>query len=489
VIEKLDSVIRAIEHEWNGKKILVIGDLMLDRYISGEVKRISPEAPVPVVIAKNESYQPGGAGNVSMNLARLGAMPTVIGFTGTDENGVLLSRCLTANGIIPRLIQCAEFPTTTKLRIIGGRQQMLRLDTESTAERTASAYERLINDALQVLPDSDAVVLSDYAKGTLNRQVCQAIVKQARKLGIPVLVDPKSADFSIYQGATTICPNLTELSIALRESPGDNKLLLERAQSLVRDYGFQFLIATLSEKGIALVRSNGLNLAPAQARQVFDVSGAGDTVVAVMALSLASGLEPESGIQLANMAAGIVVGKVGTVPVEKHELIAALSAGMTLHTKEKLLDLDELLARVALWKKTGERVVFTNGCFDLLHVGHIAVIETARSFGDRLIVGLNTDASVRKLKGSGRPIVGGNERARVIAAIGAVDAVVLFDEETPLNLIKAIHPDVLVKGGDYRSDSIVGGPEVESWGGQVKVVPTLEGFSTTRLIEAGNKPV
>lgn len=487
MIEQVDSVIRAIEHEWNGKKVLVIGDLMLDRYIFGEVKRISPEAPVPVVIAKHDSYQPGGAGNVSMNLARLGAQPTVIGFIGADENGGLLSHCLTANGIIPRLIQSAESPTTTKLRIIGGRQQMLRLDTERCGERDSAEYQRLIDDALRVLPNADSVVLSDYAKGALNRQVCQAIVMRARGLGIPVLVDPKSSDFSIYQGATTICPNLTELANALHESLADTEVLLDRAQSLVSEYDLEFLIATLSEKGIALVRSGGRTLAPAQARQVFDVSGAGDTVVAVLALSLASGLGVELGIQLANTAAGIVVGKVGTVPVEKHELITALSAGMTLHTKEKLVDLDELLARVALWKKNGESVVFTNGCFDLLHVGHIAVIESARNFGDRLIVGLNSDASVRNLKGSGRPIVEENARARVIAAIGAVDAVVVFGDETPINLIKATRPDVLVKGGDYSSDSVVGGPEVESWGGQVKIVPTIEGFSTTRLIEAGNK--
>lgn len=484
MIEQLETIIRAIEHEWSGKRVAVIGDLMLDKYISGDVTRISPEGPVPVVLAKHESYQPGGAGNVAMNLVGLGAQPVVIGFIGADENGRLLSDSLIANGIVPKLTLDAGFPTITKMRILGGRQQMLRLDTELVGERERAQYQQLIDHALPALRASDAVVLSDYAKGTLNREVCQTIIGHARQLGVPVLVDPKCPDLSIYRGATTICPNLSELSNALHESSTDPYTILNRAESLVSDIDLNFLIVTLSEKGIALFQSGKRTIAPAVARQVFDVSGAGDTVIAVLTLCLASGLGVELGIQLANLAAGIVVGKVGTVPVERHELMAALSAEMTLRTKEKVVDLEELLVRVALWKRSGESIVFTNGCFDLLHVGHIAVIESARAFGDRLIIALNSDESVRSLKDRKKPTVGQKERARVIAALGAVDAVVIFEEETPINLIRAIRPDVLVKGGDYTPESVVGFSDVQSWGGQVRVIPTVKELSASAVIEA-----
>jgi D-beta-D-heptose 7-phosphate kinase/D-beta-D-heptose 1-phosphate adenosyltransferase len=265
----------------------------------------------------------------------------------------------------------------------------------------------------------------------------------------------------------------------------DLKLLLDAAEVLVQNLDLEFLTATLGDKGIALVRPGNRFVAPAVARQVFDVSGAGDTVIAVLALCLASGLKPETAVELANVAAGIVVGKVGTVPVEKHELLAALAPQIALHAEDKVLSHDELVQRVALWKANGERVVFTNGCFDLLHIGHITVLEQARRFGDRLIVAINSDASVHGLKGPSRPIVGENERARVLAALAAVDAVALFGEPTPLELILAVRPDVIVKGGDYVPETVVGASEVLSWGGQVKIVPIVEGFSTTQLIAKG----
>ncbi len=254
---------------------------------------------------------------------------------------------------------------------------------------------------------------------------------------------------------------------------------------MVSDLDIEFFTATMSEKGIALVRPGNRFVAPAQARQVFDVSGAGDTVIAVLALCLASALQPETAVQLANVAAGIVVGKVGTVPVEKHELLAALSPQIALNAEDQVLTRNELVHRVQLWKANGERVVFTNGCFDLLHIGHITLLEQARRFGDRLIVAINSDASVSALKGPSRPIVSQNARARVLAALAAVDAVVIFDESTPLELIVASRPDILVKGGDYHVDSVVGAKEVASWGGEVRIVPLVEGFSTTRLIEKG----
>jgi D-beta-D-heptose 7-phosphate kinase/D-beta-D-heptose 1-phosphate adenosyltransferase len=483
VVDNLNEAIRLIEHNWSNLRLLVVGDIMLDKYIWGEVKRISPEAPVPVVRATHRSEQPGGAANVAMNLARLGAQVTVLGFTGGDSDEQLLDQHLRTNDVTPAFVSTKDFPTITKLRILGGHQQIVRLDSESLGVHPAEDHARLLQLALQTLPGTHAVVLSDYAKGALNQEVCQKVIKAARDLGIPVLVDPKSADFACYRGATTICPNLRELSAAAHMDATDLGLLLDAAESMVAEFDLQFLTVTLSEKGIALLRSGSRFMAPAVARSVFDVSGAGDTVIAVLALSLASGLRPETGAQLANLAAGIVVGKVGTAPVEKHELLAALTQDKVLRGEEKVVSLDQLAKRAACWKSNGERVVFTNGCFDLLHVGHITVLDQARRFGDRLIVAINSDESVRALKGPSRPIVSETERARVLAALSGVDAVVVFSEPTPLQVILALRPDVIVKGGDYEAASVVGAQEMQTWGGQVKIVPTVEGFSTTRLIE------
>ena len=495
MIEQLHEVIREIENNWASKRLLVVGDVMLDKYIWGEVARISPEAPVPVVLATHQTEQPGGAANVAMNLARLGAQTCVAGFTGSDENETLLAASLRANGIESILMASEGFPTISKLRILGGRQQMLRLDRERLSPRSQHDYERLLAGVLEKLLGCHAVVLSDYAKGVLTPEVCQQVIQAARKLGIPVLVDPKSADFSRYRGATTICPNLGELTAAARRvahnldatdlDTSDLSAVLAVAEAMVPAFEIEFLSATLGEKGIAMVRPGSRFIAPAAARQVFDVSGAGDTVIAVLALGLASGFQPETAIELANTAAGIVVGKVGTVPVERHELLAALEPQIALHAEDKVLSRQRLLGRVALWRANGERVVFTNGCFDLLHVGHITLIEEARRFGDRLIVAINSDASVSGLKGPGRPIVSERERGRVLAALAAVDAVVVFNEPTPLELIVALRPDVIVKGGDYGVETVVGAREAQSWGGQVKIVPLVEGYSTTRLIEKG----
>jgi D-beta-D-heptose 7-phosphate kinase/D-beta-D-heptose 1-phosphate adenosyltransferase len=482
VIEQLHEAIQAIEHKWATKRLLVVGDVMLDKYIWGEVSRISPEAPAPVVRATRHSHQPGGAANVAMNLSRLGAQVEVIGFTGGDENERLLSEGLRAEGISSEFVVSEGFPTITKQRILGGRQQILRLDCERLGARSESDYRRLVEHVLAHLPECDAVVLSDYAKGVLTTEVCQTVIQAARGRGIPVLVDPKSADFTRYRGATTICPNLAELAVAVRGDAHDLKALLDATEALVEKLGIEFLTATLGEKGIALVRRGGSVLAPAMARQVFDVSGAGDTVIAVLALCMASGLGPETAVELANIAAGIVVGKVGTVPVEKHELLAALAPEIALHGEDKVVTREELVRRVSLWKANGERVAFTNGCFDLLHIGHITLLEQARRFCDRLIVAINSDASVRGLKGAGRPLVGESERARVMAALAAVDAVVVFGEPTPLEVILATQPEVIVKGGDYTVEAVVGASEAMAWGGQVKIVPLVEGLSTTRLI-------
>ena len=483
MIEQLHEVIHKIEQEWPNKRLLVLGDVMLDKYIWGDVGRISPEAPVPVVRATHQSEQPGGAANVAMNLAKLGANVSLAGFTGGDADERLLAASLEQHGIDRVFVVCEGFPTITKTRIVGGRQQMLRLDSENLGKRVDGDHDRLLARVLEELPKCHAVVLSDYAKGVLAPALCQAVIAEARRLGIPVLVDPKTADFSRYKGATTICPNLQELSVASREDVRNLEAMLTAGERMVGEFDLEYLTATLSEKGIAVIRPGNRFLAPAVARQVFDVSGAGDTVIAVLALCVASGLAIESSVQLANIAAGIVVGKVGTVPVEKHELLAALAPDIALHAEDKVLTREELVRRVAVWRANGERVAFTNGCFDLLHVGHIAVLEQSRRQGDRLIVAINSDASVSCLKGPNRPVVGERERARVLAALAAVDAVVVFGEATPLELIVATRPDVIVKGGDYNEDTVVGAKEVKSWGGKVAIVPTVEGYSTTRLIE------
>jgi D-beta-D-heptose 7-phosphate kinase / D-beta-D-heptose 1-phosphate adenosyltransferase len=483
LIQQLHEVIQKIEQEWPSKRLLVLGDVMLDKYIWGEVGRISPEAPVPVVRTTHQSERPGGAANVAMNLAKLGATVALVGFTGGDPDEKLLAASVQLHGIDPAFVACEGFPTITKTRIVGGRQQMLRLDSENLGTRADGDHDRLLTRVREELPTCHAVVLSDYAKGVLEPVLCQVVIAEARRQGVPVLVDPKTADFSRYKGATTICPNLHELSVASRVDVRNLEAMLAAGERMVEEFDLEYLTATLSEKGIAVIRPGNRFLAPAVARQVFDVSGAGDTVIAVLALCLASGLAIEPSVQLANIAAGIVVGKVGTVPVEKHELLAALAPDIALHAEDKVLTRDELVRRVAVWRASGERVVFTNGCFDLLHVGHITVLEQSRRLGDRLIVAINSDASVSCLKGPSRPVVGENERARVLAALAAVDAVVIFGEATPLELIVASRPDVIVKGGDYNEDTVVGAKEVKSWGGRVAIVPIVEGHSTTRLIE------
>jgi D-beta-D-heptose 7-phosphate kinase/D-beta-D-heptose 1-phosphate adenosyltransferase len=338
--------------------------------------------------------------------------------------------------------------------------------------------------AVELTGKVHAVVLSDYAKGALTAALCEGVIRAARTAGIPVLADPKTPDFSKYSGATTVCPNLGELAAATGVASHLTDELLAVGKELLAEHDFKFLTVTMSEKGIALIGRDGTVLhSPARAREVFDVSGAGDTVIATLAASLAGGLAMETAVELANVAAGIVVGKVGTVPIAGHELIAALTPSSGLNAGEKMLDLERARLRVAEWRASGETIVFTNGCFDLLHVGHITLLEDCRRFGSKLVLGLNSDASVCRLKGPSRPIVGERERARVMAALAAVDAVVLFDEDTPLELIRTLRPDVLVKGGDYTVETVVGHEDVIAMGGRVEIVPIVEGFSTSNIVK------
>ncbi len=487
-LDNLHEIVSRIEGDWRETRVLVVGDLMLDRYIWGDVERISPEAPVPVVCLSRRSEQPGGAANVAMNIAGLGAQVTLAGFAGQDEDRAALEACLEQAGVTSRITTVAGHPTTSKLRILGGRQQILRLDVERTKGYPREAYDALLAGLDAELANARAVVLSDYAKGTLSEEVCRAVIDRARAQGVPVLVDPKHRDFSRYRGATTICPNLQELSVATGIPPKETETLLAAAANMLPALALDYLTVTLSEKGIAVVQPEATRTFPAVARQVFDVSGAGDTVIATLALSLASGLPIESAVALANVAAGVVVSKVGTVPITRDELITSLMPEIELQASEKQLELAQLQTRVNAWRSKGDRVVFTNGCFDLLHVGHITLMEDARRQGDRLIVAINSDRSVSELKGPTRPVVQERDRGRVLAALAAVDAVIVFDEPTPLELICALKPDVIVKGGDYVEESVVGAKEVRSWGGVVKIVPTVEGFSTTRLIARAATP-
>jgi D-beta-D-heptose 7-phosphate kinase/D-beta-D-heptose 1-phosphate adenosyltransferase len=329
---------------------------------------------------------------------------------------------------------------------------------------------------------ADAVILSDYAKGALSPKLCQAVIALARERGIPVLVDPKDRDFAKYAGATTICPNLQELGLATGVDRNNLAELLASAQRLVSQLGIDFMTVTMSEKGIRVLYPDSVFHSPTRAREVFDVTGAGDTVIATLAASLAGGLDAETAVTLANIAAGIVVAKTGTAPISRNELVAEFTASTQMKGPDKILDLQHLLVRLAEWRANGDRIVFTNGCFDILHVGHITLLEQCREFGDKIVIGVNSDASVKRLKGPTRPVVGENERARILAALGSTDAVVIFDEATPLELIRCVRPDVLVKGGDYTTSTIVGADDVVTWGGRVEIVPTVIGASTTSTI-------
>jgi len=482
LIPDLRKVIALVEAGWHHPHLLVIGDVMLDQYIWGEVERISPEAPVPVVRATLRDEKPGGAANVAMNLAGLGACVTLVGFAGGDREQQKLESLLADRGVEPSLIAVPAAATTTKLRVLSGHQQMMRVDTEGTAAISAADYRRLLERALTAVADASAVVLSDYAKGALTEEGCQEVIREARGCGVPVLVDPKGRDFTRYRGATAICPNLKELAAATGEPAGDLNTLLTAGQALVSALDVQYIAVTLGEKGIAVLQQNSVLHAPAVVRQVYDVSGAGDTVIAVLGLAEACSLGVDAAIQLANIAAGVVVGKVGTVPIQCEELLGALSQQLAFHMDEKVLPRDRLQSRLTAWRFASENIVFTNGCFDILHIGHIRLLEQARRKGDRLIVGLNSDDSVRRLKGPLRPIVPEGERARVLAALSAVDAVVIFEEDTPLRLIETVRPDVLVKGGDYTEDNVVGAREVRTWGGRLELIPLVGNISTSRLL-------
>ena len=481
-LPELHAVLGLLAGGFRQLRVLVVGDLMLDRYILGEVGRVWPEAAVPVLRHAQRFERPGGAANVAMNLAGLGCETLLAGFWGQDSERRELQALLEKGGVDTAGVVTTPRATISKTRIVGRTQQLLRLDIEDPERPSAQEMSALIGNAEALAGTVDAVVLSDYAKGALSAELCRQVIEAARRAGIPVLVDPKTPDLGKYQGATVVCPNLHELSMATGVPLGETEALLAAGERQRRACDLRYLAVTMSEKGIQMLSDEGGFHSPARAREVFDVSGAGDTVIATMAACLAAGLQAQTAVELANLAASIVVGKVGTVPVTHHELTALLTPSAGSRASEKILDRERLVARVREWRAAGETVVFTNGCFDLLHVGHVTLLEDCRRFGSKVVLGLNDDASVRRLKGASRPVVGEADRARVMAALAAVDAVTLFPEDTPLALIQALMPDVLVKGGDYTVQTVVGHEDVLAHGGRIEIVPTVAGFSTTGIV-------
>ena len=485
MIRDLHRVLALIESGFERHRVLVIGDLMLDQYVWGEVSRISPEAPVPVLRSVRRTHVAGGAANVAMNLAGLGAQVSLAGFLGDDDDAQILRGLLNHTAISLDAVCLWQRPTISKTRVMAGGQQLMRLDVETPEAPTALELDSLLGSLSEELSRADCIVFSDYAKGVLPERVCQSVIAEARRRDLPVLVDPKGSDFSKYRGATTICPNLQELAACTGVAAHDLGALAAAGRALIAPLEIEYLTVTMSERGIRVLRTNAEEdlHAGAQAREVYDVSGAGDTVIATLAAAAAAKLDLESALQLANAAAGIVVSRIGTVPIDRASLLATLSAELSLSTQEKIVDQAGLVARAAQWRSRGETVVFTNGCFDLLHIGHITLLEDAHRMGDHLVIGLNSDDSVERLKGPTRPIVGEKERARILAALASTDAVVIFDEDTPLATIEALRPDVLVKGGDYTEATVVGAELVRGWGGRVAIVPTVAGFSTTNIVK------
>lgn len=465
---------------------LVIGDVMLDRYLIGNVGRISPEAPVPVVLLSSQNERAGGAANVAANLALLGIKTHIIGCIGEDTEGYRLKTIIADMNIdTAKMFHSAARPTIAKTRILGGHQQMLRLDQESLLPLTLEENAAIISAIeSEMTLNPSIVILSDYDKGLLSETVCKKIIETCHEHNIPVLVDPKGNNYNKYYGATAMTPNKKETAEACHTSIDDVDLI-NKATALKNKLKLDFLAVTRGEEGITLIDDNTHQI-NAMAQKVFDVSGAGDTVIATLAAGLVHALSPHESLQLANLAAGVVVGKVGTVPITKEELLETVSRQQETTQAHKVCDLSNLLEKVENWKKTHQKIVFTNGCFDLLHAGHVTYLEAAKKRGDKLILGLNTDRSVSAIKGPERPVVNEDDRARVLAALESVDAVILFDEDTPLNLIKQIKPDVIAKGSDYTADQVVGGKEVESWGGEIALIELVAGRSTTNIIHKLN---
>lgn len=464
----------------NQIKIAVFGDVMLDEYLWGDVKRISPEAPVPVHRVKDTTCTPGGAANVALNIKSSNCEVSLYSHVGKDETAEKLKASLKllsidSSGLLAR----SDIPTVKKTRIVTSSQQIARIDFESPKPLSDADSDRIIKDFR--LDDFQIVVLSDYNKGYLTAYFCKKLLEKCAAKNIPVIIDPKSADFTKYSGAFLVTPNYQEACVAMGSDESEKPDAMSLAKSLVEKYNFKNALVTLGSKGMVWASSSGKSSAlPALAMEVFDVSGAGDTVLAVMAMSLGAGESFPKSMELANFAASVVVQKKGTQPIFLKEFEKfANTSGSPSETKSKIMTKEQFVVR----GRQGKKVVFTNGCFDILHAGHVDYLEAARARGDMLVVGLNSDQSVQRNKGKTRPIIACEQRARVLAALSCIDAVIVFDEDTPLQLIQAIVPDVLVKGADWDKADIVGRDVVEKAGGEVDSIQFTPGISTTTIIK------
>ncbi len=478
------SALAARVDSLKGCHVLCLGDVMLDRFVYGEVERISPEAPIPVMRITRESSMLGGAGNVVRNLVALGALPHFVAVVGDDLPGREVTRLLGEQAEVdPCLVVETDRHTTIKTRYVAGTQQLLRADHECCLALADTSRNQVLAHGRALAASASVVVLSDYGKGVLSQAVITGVIEAARAAGRPIIVDPKGADYSKYRGATLVTPNRKELAEATRLPVDGDEAIVAAARSLIEQSGIANVLVTRSQDGMTLVTKEGpVHHLPAEALEVFDVSGAGDTVVAAMAACLAAGADLLEAAKIANVAAGIVVAKVGTAVAYADELVASLHRSDLTSGEAKVLTLDAALERVARWRAKGLSVGFTNGCFDLLHPGHVSLLGQARAACDRLIVGLNSDASVQRLKGPTRPVQSEAARATVLASLASVDLVVIFGEDTPLELITALKPDLLVKGADYTVETVVGAEVVQANGGKVMLARLEDGFSTTRTI-------
>lgn len=461
--------------DFSKAKIFVMGDVMLDRYLFGSTDRVSPEAPVPVVRITKTDDRPGGAANVAINLSKVGIQTSLFGVIGQDLEGRLLENLLISENIECNLKTTENLNTTIKTRIQSRGQQLIRFDRDAALERVQSFKKDVESNLL----DIDAIIISDYAKGVTSG--IAEIIKICKANHILTLVDPKGLDFNKYAGVDILTPNQNEFEAVVGECDSNN-CLVEKALEMIRELELKALLITRSDKGMLLVRSNGEHyFLDTRARDVFDVTGAGDTVIAIFAAALASGTDILSSAKIANLAAGVVVGKIGVAYIDQMELQNQISK--SFEDNRGIQSLSQLNKLVNFSHRNSEKIIMTNGCFDILHAGHIAYLEEAKSLGDRLIVAVNDDNSVKQLKGSMRPINSLNDRMMVLSGLACVDWVISFSEETPLSLIKKIKPHVLVKGGDYSLDDVIGGKEVIQNGGEVRILSFKKGFSTTAIIE------
>ncbi len=466
-------------------RVMCVGDLMLDRFVDGSVDRISPEAPIPVLRIRSERAMLGGAGNVVRNMTALGAACGFLSVIGEDRAGAEVMTLLSAETKVDNFIGVQpERCTSVKTRFFAASQQLLRADEETIEPLSAYDRQRLLDDAKAYVGKAQAMVLSDYGKGVLGDGVAAELITLARAQGIPVIVDPKGRDFERYRGASMVTPNRRELAEATGMPVETDAEVVAAARHVIAAHGIDFVLATRSQDGMSLIGgpNDEIHHLPAEAREVFDVSGAGDTVVATVAAALAVGAALPDAARLANLAAGIVVGRVGTAAVPVNDLISAVHHQDVTTSESKLVALDQAVEQVEKWRRQGLRVGFTNGCFDLLHPGHVSLLRQSRTACDRLVVALNSDSSVGRLKGPTRPIQPEMARATVLASVAGVDLVVIFHDDTPLGLIKALRPDVLVKGADYTVETVVGADVVQSYGGRVMLARLEDGFSTTSTI-------